>query len=651
MDDVDVARARAEAKSRLFGATRRTHINRYVLGERIGAGSWGLVFRAFDPEVDRDVALKLLHAHTHEDATEQRARCAEEARALAALNHPAILTVFDVGGVAERNYLVTELVRGARSLEVWARETSARWPELWGVLDQVLDGLAHAHACGVVHRDVKPANILVSQTGEAKLGDFGLARNRLPGAPALPMRGPASLDSTAAGTPAFMAPELVEGQPASPASDLYSTCKTIASVLDRTPVPGVPRAVRGVLARGLERDPSERYASVAELRSALRKAGTRRWWPWAGLGLVAAGALILASVPDREGPQRAEASAYVTPGDFTEVDDRINAGDLEGAEEALRRSDAAQTAEGALYAGRIAYRRADPERARALLLDAFAGARALGDDRSAMRIAAELAVQFAQSNYADAVLGDARRWLREAEALGARVEEMPIDAGLSLAHTHAVLGDRTSADAVFDLLVDQREGDPDAHARIEGARVVHRAFLAVRDEDWPDATTAWRDAVARASRRHGETAPVTLAFRANLASALGGLGEHEEAAAVLQSVLREQQGQLSADDPRLATTTAALALAYRSLGDFAAAIEHQERAVAMYARAGSEEFTAIARANLGTILLEAGQLERAASETVKALVVLETLKTPSARAAQAQARDTLAALDQRRPGP
>src|SRR5512145_1720705 len=159
----------------------RTSIGPYRIVARVGAGGMGEVFKAWDPRLERDVAIKLLHPEAAGDAARQR-RLLAEGRAASALNHPNILRVYDADVDGQSYYLVSEWLEG-KSL----RDELTRGPmALRGLLDlavQIADGLAAAHANGIVHRDIKPDNIMLARDGTARIVDFGLARSD-PHAPA-----------------------------------------------------------------------------------------------------------------------------------------------------------------------------------------------------------------------------------------------------------------------------------------------------------------------------------------------------------------------------------------------------------------------------------------------------------------------------------
>jgi hypothetical protein len=299
--------------ARLVAGELRT-VGRFRLEAPLGVGGMGVVWAAWDPDLERHVAVKRIRPDVAAEPT-ARARLLGEARAMARLTHPNVVAVYEVGEADGDVFLATELIEGA---------TIARWqrgrpgPEVVAAYAQAARGLAAAHAAGLVHRDVKPANLLVGNDGRVRVGDFGLAR-RGP-APAGPPAAPAATADprvtqvgAIVGTPAYLAPEQRAGAAADARADQYSLCVALAEALtgarpragqtaaDLTAA-GAPPAVAGVLARGLAADPEARFGAMAELADALdasRRAeltpATRpRRWPSARSIALAAAATLLA---------------------------------------------------------------------------------------------------------------------------------------------------------------------------------------------------------------------------------------------------------------------------------------------------------------------------------------------------------------------
>lgn len=298
-------------------------IARYRVVSLIGAGASGVVYRGFDPRLKRTVALKVLRPDLYGKGPEQSARMLREAQSMARLSDPHVVAVYDVGLNQGTVYLVMEYIDGA-TLSEWLRAGPRTRSEILSVFDDAGRGLAAAHDKGLVHRDFKPENVLVARDGRARVTDFGLAResenwlgDRLTDDQAsaelyAPTRG-------LVGTPAYMAPELFEGGPATPASDQFAFCVTLfVALFDKHPfkagegialselmtrvrastlqTPALQSALDerlfAVLRRGLAAEPASRFPDMSRLLSELshahRRPGKR--------GLVAVALLILAAL-------------------------------------------------------------------------------------------------------------------------------------------------------------------------------------------------------------------------------------------------------------------------------------------------------------------------------------------------------------------
>jgi len=260
----------------------------------LGQGGMGVVYRALDTKLNRAVAIKFL-SEEFADATARR-RFQREAQTASSLNHPHIVTVYDVGEFQGRQYLVTECVDGG-TLQEWSKEKRT-WRHVLDLLVGVADGLAAAHGAGILHRDLKPANILVAKNGYAKLADFGLAKLAEPPADTAPtLTEGHTRPGVLVGTFAYMSPEQASGRALDARSDVFSfgvllyeslkgerpfTGATELEVLQRiihssAPPLGdeIPIAVRMLVEKAIEKDPAERYQTmrdmVVDLRRALRK--------------------------------------------------------------------------------------------------------------------------------------------------------------------------------------------------------------------------------------------------------------------------------------------------------------------------------------------------------------------------------------------
>ena len=317
-------------------------IGRYVIIDEIGRGGMGVVYAAYDPELDRKVAVKLLHDAPSRstlpmaralgkvmnalfgDAPDEvepaapelspaQQRLLREAQAVARINDPAVVTVHDVGQWEGRIFIAMEFVQG-RTLRAWAAAQTRSWREVVDVMSKAGSGLVAAHACGLVHRDFKPDNVMVGDDGRVRVMDFGLVRSDgsaeadtlaqslRPNTDAL------ALDLTtggaAIGTPAYMSPEQHLGRPLDAASDQFSFCialwealygvrpfvgDSIASLATaviegtRAEPPqsrGVPARLKQAVVRGLAREPAARWPSMSALVAELRRDPLRRRSGW-----------------------------------------------------------------------------------------------------------------------------------------------------------------------------------------------------------------------------------------------------------------------------------------------------------------------------------------------------------------------------------
>ncbi|WP_224240486.1 protein kinase domain-containing protein [Hyalangium gracile] len=292
-------------------------LGRYVISRVLGVGGMGVVYAAEDPRLGRKVALKLLRS-TLADAGERQARLLREAQAMASLSHPNVLPVFDLGTEGGQVFLAMELVEGP-TLAGWLRDRQRPWRQVLGLFLEAGRGLAAAHRAGLVHRDFKPANVLVGADGRPRVTDFGLVRMEAAEEPAgmLALAAGAEPSLTRAGavpgTPAYMSPEQLAGRPVDARGDQFSFCVALYEALYglrpfaadapaehrwtlRRPErgPRLPRAVKAALARGLALEPGERFASMDALLEALSRAPAPRgrWWALGlavGLGLAGIG--------------------------------------------------------------------------------------------------------------------------------------------------------------------------------------------------------------------------------------------------------------------------------------------------------------------------------------------------------------------------
>ena len=284
---------------------RGTQIDRYVVLDAIGAGAMGVVYRAYDPELDRDVALKLVRVLGEQVRSEQaRARLLREAQTMARLAHPNIVAVYDASIYGSHVFVAMELVEGV-DLEAHLAQQPRSTRELVGLFVPAGRGLAAAHAAGIVHRDFKASNVLVGNDGRVRVTDFGLAVSAGEAEPAHPVaKGSSRLteDGTLIGTPAYMAPEVRAGKPADARSDQFSFAVALCEALTgkRTPSPSLTGPLRTIITRGLAESPADRYPSTGALIDALERTlvpRLRRALPFAAaaVGAVAVAGYFVAT--------------------------------------------------------------------------------------------------------------------------------------------------------------------------------------------------------------------------------------------------------------------------------------------------------------------------------------------------------------------
>ncbi|MGA9522195.1 MAG: serine/threonine-protein kinase [Myxococcaceae bacterium] len=263
------------------------HIGRYRILEQLGSGGMSVVYKGIDTELEREVAVKVLHAHLAQKE-ESRARLAREAKAVARLHHPNILEVYDFAGEdGEEAYLVTEYIRG-QTLRQYADTVGFEPPEVAAmVIHEVAAALAQAHEAGIIHRDLKPENVMVRFDGVIKLMDFGIAK-------ILDRDDRMTMTGALVGSPAHMAPEIIEGEEAGAEADVFSlgtmlyvlttgrlpftapnTTATLKRILDgiyddpRQLMATVSDDLAEIIATCLARQPSSRYPTAGKLRDAL----------------------------------------------------------------------------------------------------------------------------------------------------------------------------------------------------------------------------------------------------------------------------------------------------------------------------------------------------------------------------------------------
>ncbi|HEX2455645.1 MAG TPA: protein kinase [Vicinamibacterales bacterium] len=273
-----------------------TRLGPYEILSGLGAGGMGEVYKARDVRLDRLVAIKVLPADQLTDPESKR-RFIREARAASALNHPNIVTIYDVGSENGVEFLAMELIEG-RTLDELTPRHGFRVPEMLRYAEQAADALAKAHAAGIVHRDLKPGNVMVTGDGLVKVLDFGIAKlvGSSTGQPANVAHSTATASEAGliVGTASFMSPEQAEGKPVDARSDIFSfgavlyematgqraftgdtPMSTISAILRDEPKPlsdfrrEIPAELERVIRRCLRKDPARRFQTMADLKVAL----------------------------------------------------------------------------------------------------------------------------------------------------------------------------------------------------------------------------------------------------------------------------------------------------------------------------------------------------------------------------------------------
>ena len=638
---------------------RGATIGRYVVLDVLGRGGMGVVFAAYDPELDRKIALKLVRppASASGNATddhEGRARLGREAQAMARLSHPNVVAVHDVGVFADQVYVAMELVQGV-TLGRWLGARPRGQREIVEMLIQAGRGLAAAHAAGVIHRDFKPDNVLVGDDGRARVLDFGLARAEHSGGPAH-HDGAVEMAATAAGcvmgTPAYMAPEQHLGLPTDARTDQFAFCVALhealcgqrpfrgdslaalaLAVTDGRPdePPGSARApswLRRLILRGLAVDPQARHASMAALLAELGddpRARHRRWLAVAGavavvgvsIGAYQWSARIRAAGCDQEAAaidtvwnptsRDAARSALVATGlahaeqTWSHVDTRIGVW-AETWRQARRESCAAQDVPE--EPARVHQRVCLDDR----LVDARALVATLADaDRDVVNHAAEAAASLDPVDRCTRVLAGE---VANPSGSAASAERAALGGSLAVARAEQRAGRAAAAGVIATEVLKGASAIADAPMVAEVSLLLGNVALDLAD--YPTARTRFEDAYYAA----GGSGHDDVATQAAVAAIkLNGEFLYERATA--DSWVRAAQMELArggADDPLVVATVevgrATLANAWGRHGE---AIELLERGLATRERLlGADHPTvALTLAELATALGASGQTDRA----------------------------------------
>ena len=658
---------------------RGTAVGRYLVLELLGAGGMGAVYAAYDPELDRKVALKLVLPGS--GGSIGRARILREAQAIARLAHPNVVAVHDVGTRVDQVFVAMELVDG-ETLTAWLRERRRTTEEILEVFLQAGRGLAAAHRAGLVHRDFKPDNVLVGRDGRARVVDFGLVREvdqvevepdtPVPSEPALSME--LTQAGAVMGTPAYMAPEqFTFGRTTDARSDQYSFCVSLFEALHgAVPFAGddlastaeqvlsgavpelggdrkVPAHVRAVLRRGMSVRADDRFPSMDALLVELgqgARAGRRRTLAVAALAL-AGGAVAL--------PLFAGGGAAGTP-PCAGGPDR-----LAGAWDAPRRAalERAFTATGTPYAR-------DAARGVARTLDRYAAdwARSWRDSCEATRVRGEqseamqdlrtacLARHRSELAALVEVMTEAdertvRRAAAAAQALPPADEcddlealRAPVPPPRGEAARREVEAIRQAAAHVQALILAARykEGLPEAEALLARARAV--GYLPVRAEmaalvgqlqsragDPVAALATYQQALADAvAGRHDETVARTLTFMVQSGADAEEFARAHDWAALARAAVR----RIGDPPSRLGSVHHVTGYLLSSEGKMAASAAEHERALAVRQRISPSSFETARSLNaLAHVYDEVGRYREARAAAERAVAIQQAELGPS----------------------
>jgi eukaryotic-like serine/threonine-protein kinase len=648
-------------------------IDRFRLLERLGGGGMGEVWAAWDPELERRVAIKLLRPELRDDGGSLGpARLQREAQAMARISDPNVIAVHEVGTFESQVFVAMELVEGP-TLGQWLADARRGWRE---VLDRFLaagSGIAAAHDAKVVHRDFKPDNVLIGNDGRVRVLDFGLARAGggavavtepvpLPVEPADLLGTPLTRTGAVLGTPAYMSPEQWMGRPADERSDQFSFCVALFEALYRrrpfaaatlqelatAVVRGVvtelppdarpPRFVELALRRGLASDPQDRFASMHELLAALRRDPAKRW---RRIGAAAAVAVLASGAT-------AVALAGRGPGDACATIDERLVGVWDDARRTAVRD--AMLATAAPFAERSAT-------SATKLLDGYATAWV--DQATQLCASQALAgantAELARRNLClDARLAELDALVDVLASADVGIAMQAVDAAARLPDLDACIDERR-------LAAWRSPGDPTARRRAGEARAqlgqasalgavgrYRQAIIAAQEVvdlagelDDPALEAAALLVRGQNEEREGQREPAELTLRraveqAELAEDQGTraqaltqlvfmLGQRPDRAAEAEALAAEASGVLKSidADPILrAQLDNALGVAAKNAGDFEEALTHQRLALTTLEELYGDEHPATLRtmANLANTLganeqlAEAEQLQRRASD-------------------------------------
>lgn len=661
-------------------------LGRFVVLERLGQGGFGVVLAAYDPDLDRKVAIKLIHPQLFQyiSPEDARQRLLREARSLAQLSHPNIVAVHEIGTFGEAVFIAMEFVPG-RTLREWIVGERPGREQVLEVFVAAGRGLVAAHQAGIIHRDFKPDNVMIATDGRVRVLDFGLARAAEEGSAARraerPVGAADDLDivltraGAVMGTPAYMAPEQHEGKPADGRTDQFSFCVSLyeaiygmrpfpgstlpelsSSVIAgqlRSPPPdsGVPQSIERALVTGLAADPARRHPSMEALLAGLERSPRReaeellagRWDPEArravrdAFGRIGTTGAQLA-LGRAEELLDAYAAAWVEA--YAGAAER--AGDAGRGHEQAAWLVARLDELGALievlsaaddtiadHAVEACHQLTPVDEAKAGLT---AREPALPTDPDLRQRIARLRVRLARARkLADAgKYGAALEVAREAEGEAGRVDYLPVraEAQAAVGELEAQCGDAAAAEVALweAVLLADESGHDGVRARAACALVSIVGDVRAR----PEEGKRWaRMARAVAVRRGGDDRLIGQ-VRLALARVLLRNGEYPAGREQARGAAEALAAALGDEHPQVAEARATLGDALRELGEWDAAAIELERALAIRTRALGPEHPHLARslAALGELEAIRGRYEQALELHQRACAVAEAALKP-----------------------
>jgi len=679
---------------------------RYEIQECVGFGAGGTVYAAYDPELERVVALKVLRGSTEvaeDGSTRPDTKWTREAKTTAKVVHPNVVAVHDVGVANDHVFIATEFVAGG-SLEEWVREREHDWQEVLDVFVPCAEGLVAIHACGLVHRDFKPHNVLLGRDGRPRVTDFGLAR-LVPDAadfedhPTVEhVLASVEIGETIAtrtrtgmlvGTPAYMSPEQWRGRPADARSDQFSYCvamyealwghrpfggKSSLELSERVcegrmlPLPPgskVPRWLERVVLRGLSVDPGQRFPSMRALLDAIedgpRRAGRRRMAAVLTAGFVGVAGMgyALASIPDEactrddgrfagvwDESTRKEIAALWPDAEFGEV----VTGHLDALVERWHKANA-ELCHSAEVEGRLSERQHE---LRVSCLDRrVAEVQAVAD--VLRRTAAQRALNVVGTIGSPELCGDAEELARIEPAWTdseSRVLAAQMAGELARVESLRAAGEFEAALELGQSLVDQANEDGDPALRAEALSELGMTLSATRRGH--DAVKVLRDAVW-AAEASGHVRQAVNAW-IELVEVMAGITEdYEEAERALERA--DAAAHRLGDPEQLVHVESARGLLLSQQGEYEDALRTHLKAIDEAERVYGERDPQIARMhmNAAAVLSHLGDVPKALEHANIGVEIFETEVSPvhpelveflnTVGALQLQMRDVLAARE------